>query len=617
MSVLPKPCLDEPMKSLLKEMKEYRRETVLAPLFKMLEAIFELFVPLVMKQIIDVGIPEKNKGTIVSMSLILFALAVIGLVCAITAQWFSARAATGFASKLRSMVFRHIQTLSFQELDTIGNSTLITRMTSDINQIQNGVNLTLRLFMRSPFVVFGAMIMAFTIDVKCAWIFAVVIPLLSIVVFGVMLYTRPLYKKVQDGLDKITGKTRENLTGVRVIRAFHREEDEERTFGLANEDLRRMQLFVGRISAIMNPVTYVLINAAVVVLIYTGAIRVNVGILTQGAVVALVNYMNQILVELVKLANLIIQMTRAVACGNRVEAILKQGSEAEREVLAEKADSAGNNVAEKAVSSGNNGPEKDSGSVESSGKEGENAGHIPRIVFDHVSMHYAGTAEESVTDVSFTADAGETVGIIGGTGSGKSTLVNLIPGFYPVTSGSLRIDGREVSDYSVMELRKRVGIVMQKAALLTGTIRDNVLLGKPDATDEEVWDAIRKAQAEDFVLDKKGKLGAKVEQDGRNFSGGQKQRLSIARALVRKPDILILDDSASALDFATDAALRKEISESGPEMTVFIVSQRTASIMGADRIIVLDDGSVAGIGTHAELLENCEVYREIYESQLN
>ena len=582
------------MKHLLKEMRGYLKEVILAPLFKMLEATFELFVPLVMRDIIDLGIPSGDTGYIIRMSLVLVLLALVGLVCAITAQWFSAKAATGFATRLRHNIFEHIQTLSFNDLDRLGSSTLITRMTSDVNQIQNGVNLTLRLFMRSPFVVFGAMIMAFTIDVPSAVIFAVVIPLLSIVVFGVMLITRPLYKKVQDKLDRVTGRTRENLTGVRVIRAFGQEASEERIFGLSNEELEKMQLFVGRISAIMNPVTFVLINFAVLILIYTGAVRVEIGILTQGAVVALVNYMNQILVELVKLANLIIQMTRAVACGNRVDAILKEGAEEERAVLQALPD-----THEAAAS-----------------RKDDAEGSPYAVEFDHVSMHYGVSAEESLSDISFKARRGETVGVIGGTGSGKTTLVHLIPGFYPASEGKVLVDGKEARAYDVRALRKKIGIVMQKAVLFSGTIRENLLYGDPDAEDKELLDALRKAQALDFV-EEKGGLNAHVEQEGRNFSGGQKQRLGIARALVRKPEILILDDSASALDFATDAALRRAIREMEGEMTVFIVSQRTASIMGADRILVLDDGELVGQGTHKELLESCEVYREIYESQLN
>jgi len=589
LSVLRKSCLNK-MRSLLKEIKGYTKEVILAPLFKMLEAVFELFVPLIMQRIIDIGIPDRNTAYILKMCLVLIALALIGLVCAATAQYFSAKAATGFSTRLRRKVFRHIQTLSFTDVDHIGASTLITRMTSDINQIQNGVNLTLRLFMRSPFVVFGAMIMAFTIDVKAALIFVVVIPLLSIVVFGIMLWTMPLYKKVQGALDRVTGKTRENLTGVRVIRAFSQEDEEAEAFIEVSETLKNFQLIVGRISAFMNPVTYIIINIAIVVLMYTGAVRVSIGVLTQGMVVALVNYMNQILVELIKLANLIIQMTKAAACGNRVEAVLSGGSAAEEKALTGKG-TPENTSAKTAVSS--------EFSVE----------------FDHVSMNYNVASENALSDVTFRVKKGETVGIIGGTGSGKSTLVSLLPAFYPVSEGSLKVDGREVSDYDVSELRAKIGIVMQKAVLFQGTIRENLLWGREDATDADLWEALEKAQAADVVRGKEGQLDAEVEQEGRNFSGGQRQRLSIARALVKKPEILIMDDSASALDFATDAKLRQAVSEIDPDMTIFIISQRAASVMGADRIIVLDDGRVAAIGKHSELLENCDVYKEIYDSQ--
>lgn len=579
------------MKTLLKDIKSYTKEVILAPLFKMLEAVFELFVPLIMQRIIDVGIGNRDTGYILKMSLVLVGLALIGLVCAATAQYFSAKAATGFSTQLRHKVFRHIQTLSFTELDHIGASTLITRMTSDINQIQNGVNLTLRLFMRSPFVVFGAMIMAFTVDVKAALIFVVVIPLLSIVVFGIMLRTMPLYKKVQGALDKVTGRTRENLTGVRVIRAFSREDEETEFFREDTEELKNFQLFVGRISAFMNPATYVIINGAIIVLIYVGAIRVNVGLLTQGMVVALINYMNQILVELIKLANLIIQMTKAAACGNRVEAVLQGGSAAEEAALLK--------------NRGDRENEKDA-----------NAGDYV-VEFDHLSMHYDGSSENALTDVALRVKRGETIGIIGGTGSGKSTLVHLIPGFYPAEENMLKVDGRDVRAYDVVTLRDKIGIVLQKAVLFKGTIRENLLWGKPDASDEELWEALEKAQAAEVVRGKEGMLDAEVEQEGRNFSGGQRQRIAIARALVKKPEILILDDSASALDFATDAKLRQAVSEMDPDMTIFIISQRAASVMGADQIVVLDDGRVAAVGNHNELLKDCEVYREIYDTQFN
>ena len=578
------------MKQLLRGLKEYRKEVILAPLFKMLEATLELFVPLVMKSIIDRGIPAGDTGYIIRMSLVLLAIAVVGLVCAITAQWFSAKAATGFAAKIRHDLFEHVQTLDFEELDRLGTSTLITRMTSDVNQIQNGVNLTLRLFLRSPFVVFGAMIMAFTIDTKSALIFAVVIPLLALVVFGIMLITRPMYQRVQTKLDRVTGRSRENLTGVRVIRAFGNEEDEEAAFTRANEDLVKDQRAVGRISAFLNPVTYVMINFAILLLIYTGAIRVEVGILTTGAVVALVNYMSQILVELIKLADLIIQMTRAAACGNRVEAILEEGTEKERVVLN------GLSGAESYVA----GPEASS----------------PYIVeFDHVSARYNEGAEDALTDLSFSVERGQTIGVIGGTGSGKTTLVQLIPGFYPASEGKVLVDGKDTADYDVRVLRNKSAIVLQKSVLFSGTIRDNLLFADPDADEETLLEALRRAQALDFVQEKGG-LSAWVEQGGRNFSGGQRQRLSIARALVKHPEILILDDSASALDFATDAALRQAIREMAGDMTIFIVSQRTASVMNADRILVLDDGRLAGNGTHEELLQSSPVYREIYESQL-
>ena len=564
---------------LLSELRNYKKEVVLAPLFKMLEALFELFVPLVMKLIVDEAIPDRDTAMIVWMCLLLFLLALVGLGCSLTAQYFSAKAATGFASGIRTRVFSHIQALTFTDLDRIGASTLITRMTSDINQIQNGTNLTLRLFMRSPFVVFGAMIMAFTIDVQAAWVFAVVIPLLSLVVFGIMLYTLPLYRKVQGSLDRVTGKTRENLTGVRVIRAFRREEREVSAFREANGTLEREQLFVGKVAALMNPVTYVLVNLAIVFLIYTGAVRVQAGALTQGAVIALVNYMGQILVELIKLANLIINMTKAAACGNRVQELLESGTE------------------EQALS----------GTVPR--EETEDA-----IRFDRVSMRYEGAGADALTDVSFSVKRGETVGIIGGTGSGKTSLVHLIPGYYPVKAGTLSVFGQDTRDWDPSELRRRVAVVMQKAVLFAGTVRSNLLMGNPDADDETLWKALEDAQAASFVREKDG-LDTAVEQDGRNFSGGQKQRLAIARALTGRPGILILDDSASALDFATDAALREAISRLDPGMTVLIVSQRTASVMNADRILVLDDGKLAGSGTHRELLETCGLYREIYDSQ--
>ncbi len=569
------------MWKLLIYLKDYKKETVLGPLFKLLEASFELMVPLVMASIIDVGIDNKDTKYVLLMGGVLLLLAVVGLASSLTAQYFAAKAAVGFAAKLKSALFRHIETFSYSEMDRLGSTSLITRMTSDMNQVQSGVNLVLRLFLRSPFIVFGAMIMAFTIDVKAALIFVVAIPLLSIVVFGVMLVSIPLFKKVQAGLDRVLGITRENLTGVRVIRAFRKEGEETEEFERANLDLNRVQMFVGRISALMNPFTYVIINGATIVLIWTGAVRVEGGLITQGAVVALVNYMSQILVELVKLANLIITVTKAIACGNRIQDVF--------EIHTSLPDSA-----EKDVASG----------------AGEKA-----VVFEHVGLKYQESSEESLTDVSFVAKKGEVIGIIGGTGSGKTSLVNLIPRFYDITSGKLCIDGEEIGQYPLTQLREKIGIVPQRAVLFYGTIRSNMQWGRPEATDEEIWEALSAAQAADFVRAKEGGLDALVEQGGKNFSGGQRQRLTIARALVKKPEILILDDSASALDYATDAALREGIREKMRGTTVFIVSQRTSSILHADHIIVLDDGEVAGTGTHEELLADCEVYREIYESQ--
>ncbi|RHO80703.1 ABC transporter ATP-binding protein [Clostridiaceae bacterium AF42-6] len=568
------------MKKLLVYLKGYEKETVLAPLFKMLEALFELFVPLVMAAVIDVGIGGHDRGYVIRMCLVLIALGVIGLACSITAQYFAAKAATGFSTVLRRELFAHIQSLSYTEMDNLGTSTLITRMTSDINQVQSGVNLVLRLFLRSPFIVFGAMIMAFTVDVKAAMIFVVAIPMLSVVVFGIMIWTMPLYRRVQGALDKVLGLTRENLTGVRVIRAFCLEEQEQTHFREKNERLTDMQKFVGKISGLMNPLTYIIVNGAVVVLLYTGAIRVDQGIITTGAVVALVNYMNQILVELVKLANLIINITKSVACGNRIQSVLE---------------------------------------IPSSMKNGSdtNLARADEVVFDHVGLTYAQAGTESLTDIDFSAKAGQTIGIIGGTGSGKSSLVNLIPRFYDATAGAVKINGKNVKDFDLETLRKMVGIVPQKAVLFKGTIEDNLRWGKKDATEEELWEALETAQAAEFVRERADGLQAKIDQGGKNLSGGQRQRLTIARALVGHPGILILDDSASALDFATDAALRKALREMKGNPIVFIVSQRTSSIRHADQIIVLDDGMVAGIGTHQELLENCPVYQEIHYSQFD
>lgn len=567
------------MTKLLVYLKDYKKESVLGPLFKLLEASFELIVPLVVASMIDVGIANRDKGYILKMCLIMAALGLIGLTCSVTAQFFAAKAAVGFATKLRHGLFEHIQKLSFSQMDREGTSTLITRITSDINQVQSGVNLVLRLFLRSPFIVFGAMIMAFTVDGKAALIFVVVIPILSVIVFGIMLISIPLYKKVQGALDRVLGITRENLTGVRVIRAFGQEEAEVAKFDGENDALRHVQMVAARISALMNPLTYVVINGGLIALIYVGAVRVEAGILTQGQVVALVNYMSQILVELVKLANLIITVTKAVACGNRIQSILEEPAGMEEK------DSRGD--------------EKLTGCVE----------------FDHVSMRYYEGGEEALTDIHFKAVRGQTIGVIGGTGSGKSSLVNLIPRFYDAEKGSVKVDGVDVKEYDLTALRDKIGVVMQKAVLFHGTIRENLKWGNESASDEELWEALRTAQAKEFVLQKKDQLDEMIEQEGRNLSGGQRQRLSIARALVKKPEILILDDSASALDYATDAALRRSLKEMPGETTAFIVSQRASSLMHADTIIVLDDGNVAGMGTHEELLQTCEVYQEIYYSQ--
>lgn len=599
------------MWKLLKYMKAYKKEAVCAPLFKLLEALFELFVPLVMAKIIDIGIAQGDRPYIVRMCLLMAALGLIGLVCSITAQYFSAKAAVGFAARLRHELFAHIQSLSFSEMDVHGTSTLITRMTSDINQVQSGTNLFLRLFMRSPFIVFGAMIMAFTIDVKAALIFVVVIPILCAIVFGIMLASIPLYKKVQERLDNVTGMTRENLQGVRVIRAFRQEKKEIETFDAGNEALVKIQMFSGRISALMNPLTYIVINGGLVVLLYTGAVRVDGGIITQGAVVALVNYMSQILVELVKLANLIINVTKAIACGNRIQNVMElkpgivSGTAGSVEAGAERA-------AKPEDADGKMDIQKQKVSTEKSVSE---HAQMPKVEFSHVSFRYKNAGADSLTDISFRVEKGQTIGIIGGTGSGKSSLVSLIPRFYDVHEGCVKVDGTDVRDYDLQQLRGKVGIVLQKAVLFAGTIRENLLWGNENATEEELKEAIHAAQADEVVFDGKGGLDAVVEQEGRNFSGGQKQRLTIARALVRHPEILILDDSASALDFATDAKLRKAIRELSGEMTVFIVSQRASTIQYADQILVLDDGEIAGCGTHEELLEHCSVYQETYYSQ--
>lgn len=570
------------MKSLLVYLKDYKKETILAPLFKMLEASFELFVPLVMAAVIDVGIADEDRPYIIQMCLVLIALGLIGLICSITAQYFSAKAAAGFGTGVRHALFSHIQSFTFTEMDVIGSSTLITRMTSDINQAQSGVNLVLRLFLRSPFIVFGAMIMAFTVDAEAAVIFVIVIPLLSVIVFGIMLITMPLYKKVQANLDKILLTTRENLAGVRVIRAFNKEEDERKRFESENEALTDAQKFVGGISGLMNPLTYVVVNGGIIALIYAGALRVNVGDLTQGEVVALINYMSQILVELVKLANLIVSVTKAIACGNRIESVLKMK------------------------------PDMESGSCM---WPADTASAAPAVEFDHVCLTYKGAGDESLTDITFRAEKGQTIGIIGGTGSGKSSLVNLIPRFYDATKGHVKIFGKDVREYDTENLREHIGVVLQKAVLFKGTIEENLRWGNENASAEDIEEALEISQSKEFVEGKAGKLEFQIEQGGRNLSGGQKQRLTIARALVRRPEILILDDSASALDLATDAALRRAIRGMKEQPTVFIVSQRAASIQYADQIIVLDDGETAGIGTHEELLSSCPAYQEIYYSQ--
>lgn len=576
------------MKRLIMYLKDYKKESILAPLFKLLEAFFELMVPLVMANIIDYGISNRNMGYIGKMGLLLLLLGVVGLASSITAQFFAAKAAVGFSTKLRQALFDHIEDLSFTDIDKAGTSTMITRMTSDVNQVQSGINMTLRLFLRSPIIVFGAMIMAFTIDVKCALIFVVAIPLLSVVVFGIILSTIPLYKKVQSKLDQVLGITRENLTGVRVIRAFHQEAKEADRFRENNEALSTMQIFVGKISACMNPVTYIIVNGAIIALIYTGAVQVNIGNLSQGEVVAIINYMNQILVELVKLANLIVTMTKALACAERVASVFEIGADATED---EKKAALDNSIAAKV-------DEK-----------------APFLNFNHVSLTYQGAGAPTLQDMNFTVNRGDTVGIIGGTGSGKTSLVNLIPGFYPATEGEILLEGRDIRTMSDEELRGRIGVVPQKAVLFKGTIRSNLQWGKPDATEEEMWKALELAQASEVVDGKPGKLDATVAQNGKNFSGGQRQRLTIARALVRNPEILILDDSASALDYATDAKLRAALRTLEDKTTTFIVSQRASTIRHADRIIVLDDGEIAGMGTHDELLKDCTVYQEIYYSQ--
>ena len=567
------------MKDLIKYLRHYIKESILAPLFKMLEASFELFVPLVMAAIIDTGIKNSDKPYIFKMGMALVGLAIVGFISALTAQYFAAKAAVGFGKELRGDLYRHINTLSYSEIDKIGTSTLITRLTADVNQMQTAVNLFLRLFLRSPFIVIGAVVMAFTVDPKTAIIFAVSIPLLAVVVFGIMFYSVPIYKKVQNRLDSVMRMTRENLSGVRVIRAFNHEQREIEDFDKCSEELKDMQLYGGKISAYLNPITYVIVNLSIVLIIYVGGLRVDTGRLTQGEVISLINYMSQVLVELIKLSNLIINLTKSVACGNRINDVFK---------------------IKPSINDG-------------SGIKTEND---TAVEFDHVSATYAGSNEKSLDSLTLNVPRGSTVGIIGATGSGKTTLINLIPRFYDVSGGSLKVNGTDVRNYNVDELRKLVGVVPQKAALVSGTVRDNMKWGKPDATDEEINAALKTAQALDFVDEKDG-LDSKILQGGKNLSGGQIQRLTIARALVRKPEILILDDSSSALDFATDAALRRAIKSDTDNMTVFIVSQRFSTIKNADMIIVLDDGRVCGIGKHDELFESCEEYRDICESQLS
>ena len=592
------------MKRLFSYMKDYKLESILGPLFKMLEASFELFVPLVVARMVDVGIRGRDSGYILKMGGVLVLLALIGLACSLTAQYFAAKAATGAATSLRNDLFSHIGRLSYTEIDTVGTSTLITRMTSDINQVQSGINMTLRLLLRSPFVVFGAMVMAFTVDVRSAFVFVVTIPVLCVVVFGIMAVSMPLYKSVQRQLDKVLLTTRENLLGVRVIRAFNRQKSETEKFDRENGNLVRMQVFVGKISALLNPVTYVIINIAVVAVIWVGAEQADSGIITQGKVIALVNYMSQILVELIKMANLIIIISKAVACMNRVDSIFKVESSIE-----DKGRHGSRKPGSQNSGSQNSGPQN---------YGPQNSGlRIPKVEFKDMEFVYAGAKEPALKDISFCAMAGQTIGVIGGTGSGKSTLVNLIPRFYDAASGQVLVDGTDVKQYSLDELRDKTGVVPQKSVLFKGTLRDNMRWGKQDASDEELYRALDTAQAREFVDSKGEGLDLYIDQGGHNLSGGQRQRLTIARALVRRPEILIMDDSASALDFATDARLRKAIRENTGDMTVFIVSQRATTIKSADTILVLDEGRLAGMGTHKELLKDCQVYREICLSQLS
>ena len=604
------------MKELLKYIKDYKKECVLGPLFKLLEACFDLTVPIVMAKIIDEGIAKSDSHFILVYGGVLILLAAVGLLSSITAQYFAAKAAVGFATNLRHGLFKHIESLSFTEMDTVGISTLITRMTSDINQMQSGVNMALRLFLRSPFIVFGAAVMAFTVDIKAAIVFAVVIPILAVVVLGIMAVSMPLYRKVQAGLDGILGRTRQNLTGVRVIRAFDKEEAEKEDFNNENQILTKLQLLVGKISALTNPVTYIFLNVALVVLLYVGAIRVDGGLLTQGKVIALVNYMSQILVELIKLANTIVLSTKAVACGNRIQSVFEMKPSIMDDFVSDDEEFGSMKKSDSAESSKLTDEENVLGSEkELINKSADSISKGAEVVFENVDLTYKGAGDKSLENISFTANAGSTIGIIGGTGSGKSSLVNLIPRFYDATAGKVLIDGKNVKDYKVSEVRSIVGIVMQKAVLFKGSIRENMKWGNDKATDDEINFALENAQAAEIVAGKEGGLDYMIEQSGRNLSGGQKQRFTIARALVRRPKVLILDDSASALDFATDAKLRKSLKQLGYEPTTFIVSQRTSSIKHADMILVLDDGKVVGKGTHDELLENCEVYHEIYMSQ--
>lgn len=604
------------MKELLKYIKDYKKECVLGPLFKLLEACFDLTVPIVMAKIIDEGIAKSDSHFILVYGGVLILLAAVGLLSSITAQYFAAKAAVGFATNLRHGLFKHIESLSFTEMDTVGISTLITRMTSDINQMQSGVNMALRLFLRSPFIVFGAAVMAFTVDIKAAIVFAVVIPILAVVVLGIMAVSMPLYRKVQAGLDGILGRTRQNLTGVRVIRAFDKEEAEKEDFNNENQILTNLQLLVGKISALTNPVTYIFLNVALVVLLYVGAIRVDGGLLTQGKVIALVNYMSQILVELIKLANTIVLSTKAVACGNRIQSVFEMKPSIMDDFVSDDEEFGSMKKSDSAEGSKLTDEENVLGSEkELINKSADSISKGAEVVFENVDLTYKGAGDKSLENISFTANAGSTIGIIGGTGSGKSSLVNLIPRFYDATAGKVLIDGKNVKDYKVSEVRSIVGIVMQKAVLFKGSIRENMKWGNDKATDDEINFALENAQAAEIVAGKEGGLDYMIEQSGRNLSGGQKQRFTIARALVRRPKVLILDDSASALDFATDAKLRKSLKQLGYEPTTFIVSQRTSSIKHADMILVLDDGKVVGKGTHDELLENCEVYHEIYMSQ--